>query len=282
MVDTKVYRPILIILCAIFGLLILWWLTLVVIGDVNQDTLNSRLWGAAYGLVAIVGGLYGIYAARGWGFLASYLGGAVIALSAGLLLQEFGQLVFSYYNIVEKIEIPYPSIADIGFFGAIPAYILGAVLLMKGLGVVSLIKKHPAKLLIGIIAPLVILGITYWLFLKDYDATDKDTLTIFLDFGYPLGQAIYVSLAVVVASSLRGMLGGVMKWPIILLLVAFALQYVADFNFLYQAYQATWMISGYGDVLYLVAYFAMGASLIFVNRGLSKVFVSNSTKKETV
>jgi hypothetical protein len=277
MVDTKLYRPTFVVLLGIFLIMALWWVALAVIPH-NEEA--AHFWGAAYGLTALVGGLYGLFAARSWGFFKSYFGKAIIFLSAGLLLGEFGQLTFSYYNIVEKVAIPYPSIADIGFFGAVPLYIAGAFYLLRGLGVGNMLKKNTLKLVLGVLIPLVVLGCSYWLFLKEYDASEKDSLTVFLDFAYPLGQALYVSLALVVVLCAGRMLGGMMKLPVLLLLFAFVLQYAADFNFLYQTIEGSWTVSGYGDFLYLSAYFVMGASLIALNRGLSKAFASSKVAKE--
>ncbi len=281
MTNVRLHKLILVVLVSLFLALTAWWLYLymTVPNDTNDVT---HMFGGTYGLLALVAGLYGLAAAKGWGFLKSYFGKAIIFLSIGLLLSEFGQLTFLYYNVVEHIDVPYPSIADIGFFGAVPAYILGAWFLSKGLGVWTLVKRSPLKLVIGIAVPLVVLSVSFMLFLNGYDASEKDPLTIFLDFGYPLGQATYVSLALVTFLSLGRMLGGVMKMPVLLLLAAFGFQYAADFNFLYQVVQETWNASGssYGDYIYLFAYFLMGLSLVSLSTGLSKVYSSNKVTKE--
>ncbi len=279
MVDTKIYKPMFGVLGILFLLMFGWWVILLATGHNDSDI--GRLWGAAYGLIALLAGLYGLYAARAWGLFRSHIGKAIIFLSIGLLLQEFGQLVFSFYNVVQKVEVPYPSIADIGFFGAIPAYILGALSLMKGLGVLSIVKKNYFKMVLGLTSVIIVLVLSYIFFLKGYDASQKDLLTIFLDLGYPIGQACYVSLAFITVLSLGRMLGGIMKWPIFVLLSAFALQYVADFNFLYQASKGTWTVSGYGDLLYLLAYFVMGTSLIYLSRSLSKAFARPNSSPDT-
>ncbi len=270
MVDTKVYKPAFVVLTLLFITLTVWWVMLASGGNTNNDP--AYFFAATYGLTALVGGLYGLFAARSWGYLKSAFGRAIIALSLGLLMNEFGQVVFSYFNVVEKVQVPYPSLADIGFFGAVPLYMLGGLFLMQGLGVAQIIKRKPWKAIVGVLVPLVVLGISYLLFLNGQDQSQNDVLTIFLNFGYPLGQAAYVSIALVIVLSLQGVLGGKMKWPIMALLLAFLLQYAADFNFLYQTQHATWANGAYGDYLYLVAYFVMGISLVAVNRGLSKGF----------
>lgn len=277
MVKDHSYRPIFIILSVLFAALTVLWLGLVLTGNLANKTTNT--FGATYGIVALVGGLYGLFAARNWGFFISYFGKAIIFLSLGLLLQEFGQLAFTYLYVIKDITVPYPSVADIGFFGAVPMYMAAAFCLFRGLRVGAIVKKNPIKLIIGILVPSLILGICYWVFLKGYIATDKNLLTIFLDFGYPLGQAIYVSIALVVllASTL---LGGVMRRPILLLLFAFVLQYASDFDFLYQSSRGIWVNGGFGDYLYLSAYFVMGASLVYLNRSLAKAFAIGSSTKD--
>ncbi|MEK7602962.1 MAG: hypothetical protein AAB459_01825 [Patescibacteria group bacterium] len=239
---------------------------------INPESDFPRLlFGATYGAMALLGGIFGLMYAKVWGSLRSSLGRAILYLSSGLLFAEFGQIVFSYYNIVSKVDIPYPSLADLGFFGNIPLYILGGLSLAKVLGVRISIKKSPIKLLVGIFLPVVMLASSYLLFLKNYDFTDITNLQVFLDFGYPLGQATYVSIALVILLSVGKMLGGVMKKPIMFLLLAFIAQYIADLNFLYQNYHDTWINGGYGDYLYLIAYFAMAVSLIIINRSFTEM-----------
>jgi hypothetical protein len=272
----------LVVLVSLFAALTVWWLVLYATYPEETNDI-THLYGGTYGIIALVAGLYGLWASKSWGFFKSAFGKAIIFLSIGLLLSEFGQLTFLYFNAVEKIDIPYPSIADIGFFGAVPAYILGASFLAKGLGVGSIIKKSPLALVVGALIPLLVLGASYMFFLREYDFAEKDALTVFLDFGYPLGQAIYVSSALVTLLATFGKLGGVLKLPTMLLVFAFVLQYVADFNFLYQAHEGTWNPSGssFGDYIYLFAYFVMGLSLVFINHRLSKMFATDKTDKET-
>lgn len=278
MVNVKFYRFALVLLTALFVGLSVWWVLLHLTDTIETNAGN--IYGALYGSVALVGGVYGLIAARSWGFFKSHFGKAVIFLALGLLFQEFGQLAFSYAFSIKHVELPYPSIADAGYFGSIFMYILGAFYLMRGLGIGNLLKKSPAKLAFGISVPLVVLGVCYSLFLRGYDATGMGSLTVFLDFGYPLGQAFYVSLALVTLLSLGKMLGGVMKAPVLLLLLAFVLQYAADFNFLYQSHQGTWTLLGYGDYLYLLSYFAMGASLVSLNRALAKGFAKSTADRD--
>jgi hypothetical protein len=106
------------------------------------------------------------------------------------------------------------------------------------------------------------LGLVYWLFLNGYDFASTGWLATLLTFGYPLGQAIYISIALVTILLSRGALGGVMKSRVEMLLVALIAQFAADFTFLYQTKMGTWAAGGINDYMYLVAYFLMTIALI--------------------
>jgi hypothetical protein len=189
------------------------------------------------------------------------MGRAILSFAVGLLLQNVGQSVFSWYNLVAQVALPYPSLADVGYFGSIPFYIYGVLMLARASGVHITLKAFSAKLQ-AITIPLIMLTLSYFFFLYGYEPDWSDPLRVFLDFGYPLGQAVYVSLAILTYLLSTKTLGGVMKNKVLLVLAALVIQYAADYNFLYQAAYGTWTVSGYGDVLYLLAYFLMAIGLI--------------------
>ena len=238
---------------------------------------STVLLSEVYGVVALIGGIYGLSVAKNWGYFKSYFGRAIILISCGLLLQEFGQLAYSYLNSIKHVELPYPSIPDIGFFGSIPMYILAARYLIKGLGIASIVKKNHVKLLVGVLIPEIILAVSYWFLLKGYSTEGKSSLAIFFDYGYPIGQAIYVSLALIILLSVSRLLGGLMRIPTLLLLLAYLIQYLSDFNFIFQTIHETWGPGMYGDYLYFTSYCLLFYSLIRLNSALN---FSPSHKKD--
>lgn len=245
-----------------------WWFFILLTGAV--ETPQNYQFGATYGLVTLWGGFWGLVASKKWGGFASTIGKALIFLSLGLLSQEFGQLVFSYYNIFLNVEIPYPSLADIGFFGTIPFYIVGMSLIAKLSGVKFSLKTVSSQLQ-AIAIPVVMLSVSYFLFLREYAVDLSDPLKVFLDFGYPLGQAIFISIAILAYSLSRKILGGIMRNKILVLIAALLAQYLADFNFIFQNSRGTWINGGYGDYIYLLAYFVMTIGLIQMNYMASKL-----------
>jgi len=274
MLKDKKNKIVVYILVALFAFFTAWWLGMLFSRSFKDHT--HVLLSAVYGVIALIGGINGIVVARGLGSFKSYFGKAIILLSLGLLLQEFGQLAYSYLNSIAKVALPYPAVPDIGFFGSIPMYIAGAIYLLKGLGVGTIIKKAPVKLLASILVSLTIFSVSYWFFLKGYSTTDKSKAATFFDFGYPLAQAIYVSIALVILLSVRGLIGGLMKKPVILLLSAFLLQYAAESNFLYQVIHETWGPAGYGDYIYMSAYFLMSLSLISLSAPIGSLRKASS------
>ncbi len=256
----------------LFGLFIFfsfWWVYMS--WFLPKDHLLYGLYGTLYGIIAAWGGGWGLYIAREWGFSKSVMGKAIIMFSLGLFAQEFGQVAYTIYIFVLHVEIPYPSVGDIGFFGTIPFYIYGAYLLAKASGVKLSLKSYSNKIQAFII-PAVILSAAYFLFLRDYPFDLSQPLKTFLDFGYPFGQAIYISIAILTYSLTRSILGGVMKSKVLFIIAAFGVQFLADYAFIFfhdQYYPGSFL-----DYLYVVAYFLMGLGIFQLH------FVANKLKAD--
>ncbi len=257
------------VLVLLFLVLTGWWAILFFYFHGQLETKNL-MWAAVYQLAALWGAIWGISIARSWGGAASLIGRAILMFSIGLLLQNFGQTVFSVYNLVLKIGVPYPSLADIGFFGSIPFYIYGTYLVGKVCGAKLSLRSYHNKAF-ALILPLVLLTVSYFFFLRGYVFDPNQPLKTFLDFGYPFGQALYISLALLALIFSKSFLGGIMKNSMLLLLTGLCVQYIADFNFLYQAGNGTWLNGGYGDLLYLIAYTVMSFALIQFGTAFAKI-----------
>lgn len=249
-----------------FTALIIWWLLLqLIVGNGAESA--SLVWAATYQLMAWFGGIFGLISAHSWGGAKSRMGRTILYFSIGLLLQGFGQSAFSFYNIVLHVDIPYPSIADAGYFASVIFYILGIVSLARISGASFKMKDLKGKILAFILLVLMLIA-SKLLFLADYDFDWSAPLRTFLDLGYPLGEAFYVSIAMLALYFSRNMLGGVMRTPLIIMMFALLAQYAAEFNFLTQALNGTWVNGGYGDILYLLSYFVMTVSLIRISTAI--------------
>ncbi|MEK7155431.1 MAG: hypothetical protein AAB734_00980, partial [Patescibacteria group bacterium] len=188
----------------------------------------------------------------------------------GLLLQCFGQTSYSFYIYYLNQPVPYPSIGDIGYFGSIFAYLYGALALSRAAGVHVSLKSYRGQLL-AFLLPLLMLVLSYQFFLRGYEFDGTQPLKTFLDFGYPFGQALYVSVALLAYLLSRNVLGGMMRMPILVFIGALVLQYFSDFTFLYQATAGTWYAGGMNDLLYLVSYLAMTLALLYIGHVFVKI-----------
>lgn len=253
----------------LFLALTVWWFVISILWE-NRSTEANLLWGASYQLMAVMGVIFGILVSKSWGGTQSVMGKTILFFAFGLLLQVLGQSTFSYYNLILQNDIPYPSLADLGYFLSIPVYVYATVLLAKAAGAgLSLQSVH--KKVLAVIIPGIVLAASYFVFLTGYEFDWSNPVRIFLDFGYPLGQALYVSLALLVYILSKNFLGGMMKPKILIILFALAIQYVADYNFLLQANHETWINGGYGDFIYLLAYFLMTLALINLGSAYEKI-----------
>lgn len=253
-------------LLIIFGFVLgLWWITIYFSQEKDPWV---YYFGLAYPVVAIFGGYNGMVIGKSWGGLKSVMGKSVYFFSLGMFSYAFGQLVWSYYNIILQVEIPYPSIADIGYVSAIPFYLLGVIYLGNASGVRFGFKKMYAKIQATIL-PLLGLLISYFVFLRDYEFVVPgeyiEYIKVFIDFGYPLGQALTVAVAILVLLLSRDYLGGIMKPRIWYILFALSFQYVTDFSFLYQASKGTYYNGGIVDLMYAISLIVMGVGLLFLD-----------------
>lgn len=241
----------------IFLALTVWWVFIYFGGTRDADINNW--FGFVYGGLSVWGGIWGLVASQKWGGFGSYIGRAIIFLAFGLLSQAFGQYSFWFINVFLKIAVPYPGIPDIGFFGTTIFYIYAAWLFAKSAGVKVTLKSLKSKLQ-ALVIPLAMLTIGYTLFLRNYEFDFSQPLKIFLDFGYPLGQAIYISIAILTYSLCRKLLGGIMRFPILFIVFAFCAQFLADYCFIY--FQEVFYPASIMDYLYLVAYFIMSLGVL--------------------
>lgn len=214
-----------------------------------------------YGIIAAWGGIWGLLIAKRWGGFQSIMGKSIIFFSIGLLFQEIGQLAYSYYIYVLHIELPYPSLGDYFFWGTLPFYALGVIYLAKASGVHISLRSLKGKIMAFLVI-VIALSLCYIVFLNGYKFDWSQPVRIFIDLGVPIGEAIYISFAVITYTLTRGILGGVMKSKVLFILIALLAEYIADWTFLYQASRGTWSVSGINDYMYFVAYFLMTFALI--------------------
>lgn len=240
-----------------FFLLSGWWLiTPMVKQYLSMPTLFE--FGNLYGLVSVWGGIWGLIIARQFKKQIN-LRRAFTFFSVGLLLQEWGQISYAIYYMFWEVQIPYPSVGDIGFFGSALTYVIGVFFLAKASGVNLKLNNFKNQLL-AILVPCAILLIGYLLFLQNYQFDWGQPLKIFLDFAYPFVQAVYVSIAILIY--LFSDTEGQLKRNVFFILLALIWQFFCDYTFLFQASRGTWEVNGVNDYMYCISYVMMTLAVL--------------------
>src|SRR3989338_7409313 len=165
---------------ALFLALSVWWVVLFFVFDAELSSQNLY-WAATYQLIAWWGGIYALASSRYWGGFKSTMGRGIIFFGLGLVLQGFGQTTFSIYTTVLQVAIPYPSIADIGYFGSVFFYIAGILSMAKVAGASASLKSLGGKIA-ALLLPAAMLLISYTFFLQGYEFDWSAPLRTFLDF----------------------------------------------------------------------------------------------------
>lgn len=246
----------------LFCLFVVWWLWDYTSG--NKISYGLFSYPYMYFLVALAGGVDGLYVAHKWGGLSSYLGRIITFFSFGLLAQVFGQISYTYYYAILSVEVaPYPSIGDVGYFGSVLLYIAGSFLLLRLLAKTARSRENERMDMLLVFASTAVMFLVSYLFLlKGYVFDGSDIAKGVLDISYPLFQSFYVSLAIAGLLLIGSRLGGTGKRGMLFLLVALVVQYISDFVFLIKANSGTFYAGGPTDLLYLIAYFFMTMAII--------------------
>lgn len=155
-----------------------------------------------YFVVPLYGSIVGFIASKLWGGHKSALGKAILGFSIGLFLQFFGQVYYSGYYVIVHDTVPYPSYGDIGYFGSIFFYIYAVYQLAIASGSRYSLKDLSYKI-IALFVPLILPIASYFLFINGQQLDASNIWKFALDIGYPLGQSIYISLALLVSTDHR-------------------------------------------------------------------------------
>ncbi len=230
----------------------------------ESDSAFRDTYADTYGFLALIGGVIGILISSKWDIKKSLLGKTILYFSIGLLFQFLGQLTYTIYYYVFHLDNPYPSFGDVFYFGSVLIYIYSSIQLLNLVNYKTGFNKlYTVKKLAVVLFPLLIMSLSYYAFLKTYEFSEVSMVQILLDFGYPLGQALYVSLTLLAFFMSKNVLGGVMKTGLLLVFIALIIQYFADTLFLYKTMNDTWQVAGFGDLIFLTSYLAMSYALIF-------------------
>ncbi len=224
----------------------------------------NLLYSFSNGFMATAAGIMGLLIAMHWGGTKSAVGRAVLFISLGTTSWGVGTLIWSYYNFVLHVPVPYPSWADAGYITAVPFWMIGTFYLSKATGVKYGLKKKIGQIYL-VILPIVTFALSYYLLVtiaRGGSATSGGgLLKVFFDLAYPLGDVIIITIAFLVYGLSFKYLGGRFKWPVLITLFGFVLMFISDFTFAYSTTAGTYFNGHLADLLYTVALFVISSGV---------------------
>jgi len=216
-----------------------------------------------------IGALVGFKNASAWGGFTSAVGRAVLFISLGVLSWSIGMIIWNYYIFIAGIDVPYPSFVDVGYSLSYPLWALGVIAFSKATGVRFALREMRGKVLL-ITIPILAIAASYYLLVNvargGSIAIDfSNALKVFFDFYYPIGSAIVLAITLTFVSLSNDFFGGKYKTPILILIAALIVQYVADFSFSYTTTNGTYFNGYFPDFLFMTAMFLFALSLALMS-----------------
>jgi hypothetical protein len=245
--------------------LVIWWITIFTRGI--TDTTENYLYSFIYGLIPLLWGVAGLRTGLLWGGFKSMTGKSLMFLSLGMLAWAVGNIIWAYYNLIVRIPVPYPSLADFIFIISFPLWASGMFCLAIVTGAFFALRRSKGKLVLFFIPLVVIFASYYLLFVVARGGVldpNGGVLKLFLDVAFPAWDVIILTMAMLIYGLSYNFLGGKFKWPIIILLLGFGMSYITDFSFSYTTTLDTFFVGSWVDLLFATSQFliALGVTLI--------------------
>ena len=261
----KTQKAFLTVLVVLYIFFIGWFIQIYLTKDIDNP---ANLYSNLYGIIPLMGGIYGLFVARYWGGLKSAVGKAVSFLSLGLITWGVGMVIWLYYNIVLNVEVPYPSFADASFILSWPLWGAGVAFLSIATGAKFGAKKVLGRILLFLI-PLVVIVFSYYFLVtiarQGVISTYDDVLKTFFDLAYPIGDIVILSISLLVIGLSYKYFGGIYKIAIYLILASFVINYFADFTFSYTTSLETYYNGSLADVLFVTTMTLMSAGMALLD-----------------
>lgn len=253
-------------LLGFFILIVINWIG-IQISNIKDLPINL-LYSFATAVLAFFGGTMGMWVSKDWGGLKSSVGKAVFFLSLGTTVWSLGNFVWSFYNFVLHTEMPYPSLADVGYTLAIPLWASGVIFLSQATGAKFSLRKIRGRALAILLPIIAAIASYYFLYVVARDSNidvEGGIIKIFLDFYYPIGDWVILTMSLLLFGLSLKYLGGKFRIPVFITIVGFLLLFAADFTFSYSTTIGTYYNGNFPDFLFAVAVFVISFGVTSIN-----------------
>ena len=189
--------------------------------------------------------------------LKSALGRSMLFICLGMLSWGIGTMAWFSYNTVAQMEVPYPSLADVGYLGMIPFAFYGMYLLLK-----SVRGSFDKRTLLKLSAiPILVFVPIYVIFISSALMGDIPPLEKSLNVAYPMGDVLFLSISLAMLSLIRG---SKLFKPIAIISVGFIFEAFADLAFSWTTAMGTYYTGIWTDALFALAFGLIGVGMHYM------------------
>lgn len=196
----------------------------------------------------------------------------LITVGAGVTIFGVGLLIWSYYNLILRDAVPYPSIADAVFIFYFPILAYGIISLLRVFGIMISKRIYLETLIIFILTAIFIFTIG-----NPPDLSSSlPILTKTLNISYLLGDSLLISLGIMLIRLTRGKIHNSFFY----FFIGFFSMASADFLFSYRTAHETYWNGDITDIFFTLAglMFTLGIIKIIATQSAINKFVPPEQK----
>ncbi|MDB4978971.1 MAG: multi-sensor signal transduction histidine kinase [Candidatus Peribacteria bacterium] len=251
--------------CTLFFFMICIYWFLLFVTQTTGGFLNY-LYSFLFGLIPLFSSIPILCNVKKWGGLKSSIGRGIFCMGLSLLLWGCGSMIWSYYNFILNISIPYPSSADIGFAPSTTLYGLGVIFLSDATGARFGLKNIYAKIF-AMVTPIITLIISYYFLVTIarggvFIQPSQSAIKTFLDIQGPVGDTLALMIVILVSGlSIRHM-GNKYALEIMTMLIGLFVFIIADGIYAYTTTIGTFYNGNFGDLIYTVGIFLLSFGVL--------------------
>ena len=246
-------------LILITAALVIYWIVLFV--DHETATSANYWFSALTTLVPLVGGIAAMAGSHEWKEEGGHLHKGLIFLGLGLLFWAAGEIIWSYYNIIVHLQVPYPSWADLGWVSSEFFYVIGAIYLASASGGGKRMRKAGSWLFVGLVSVVTFVASYYILVVVANGGVlvtrHEGLVKTFLDVAYPFGDFVSITLSVALSGLYFKFLSPRYRAAIVCVLLSLVVFFAADAVFSYTTNNGTYYNGNTSDLLSLIGLFLM-------------------------
>ncbi len=259
-------------LAAVLGSVYYVWDFLVVKNNLLGTTANY-LSNTYQGTLFVIGGIVCLITSRRVGAGTS-LGRVFSIWAVALVTWGIGAYIWSYYELVLKVGVPYPSLADFAYMTFLP-------LMGIGLWFLQQVSQGERRLPLLASLPMVVAcSVAVLVILNRPDlSSDLPVMTRAVGLGLSLGDAFLISMAMVAllgASLKRAPLG------MYIIILAILLQSTADFLFVYMDAHDKYYSGSLPDLLWSAFPLILAVGVVSLSRSLGPSAASSAQPNAVV